>query len=86
MCMISMEECLVCFDETNQFQMFTCGHKVCVYCYPRLRSTKCPVCNQRIELVIPSHAYCTGRLGCCIMISIIVAVMVVRYSNLFTST
>jgi len=76
------EECLVCFDETNQFQLFVCGHKVCVYCYPRLRSTKCPVCSQTIEL--PTESYCLPRSGCCVMISIIVVIAV--YTHLYRPT
>ncbi len=72
-----MEECLVCFDETNQFQLFTCGHKVCVYCYPRLRSTKCPVCSQPIELA--EESYLLSRIGCFLMIVIILAVSLYSY-------
>ena len=81
---MNMEECLVCFDETNQFQMFTCGHKVCVYCYPRLRSIKCPVCNQPIQLVDPSESCCINTLGCCMMCAIVVMVIGNQYANWFT--
>ena len=72
-----MEECLVCFDETNQFQLFACGHKVCVYCYPRLRSNKCPVCNQPIEIIVADNI--VSKRGCCFVLSIIVGVIVYSY-------
>ncbi len=42
-----MEECMICFDLTENFIVFSCKHKVCSHCYPKL--THCPLCN--IELV-----------------------------------
>ena len=44
-----MEECMICFEltDTKNFIVFSCKHKVCSYCYPKL--THCPLCN--IELV-----------------------------------
>jgi hypothetical protein len=76
-----MEECLVCFDETNQFQLFTCGHKVCVYCYPRLRSSKCPVCNQPIviEPEPEPESSVLIQTGCFLMVSVILGVCVYSY-------
>lgn len=78
MCRSTMEECLVCFEETNQFQVFTCGHKVCVYCYPRLRSTKCPVCSQTIELL--PGTYHVPKSCCCLLVSLM---GIVVYSLLY---
>lgn len=76
---MDIEECLVCFDETHQFQIFLCGHKVCVNCYPRLRSTKCPVCNQTIEVAEPP--YSLSKCGCCCMVSTILGMAV--YAQLY---
>ena len=70
--MVDLEECLVCFDETNQFQVFLCGHKVCVQCYPRLRSNKCPVCNQPIQIL---QTYSTVHMKCGVLIMICVIII-----------
>ncbi len=50
-----MDECIICFEETNNFVMFPCHHKVCVVCYPQL--TRCPLCNQEIVLTISHQAH-----------------------------
>ena len=39
------EECIICFDETDQFIFFPCTHKVCPQCKERLEQKKCPICN-----------------------------------------
>jgi len=38
-----MEECIICFEETNKFIIFNCYHKVCVNCYPKIN--QCPLCR-----------------------------------------
>ena len=45
-----MEECMICFDLTdnNHFIVFSCKHKVCSQCYPKL--THCPLCNIELQL------------------------------------
>jgi len=77
MCNMDIEECLVCFDETHQFQVFLCGHKVCMNCYPRLRSTKCPVCNQTIEIVTEDHVM--SKRGCCLILSVVIGIVVYSF-------
>ena len=53
-----MEECMICFDliEEPDFIVFSCNHKVCCQCYPKL--THCPLCDielVNIEIVINSE-------------------------------
>jgi hypothetical protein len=38
-----MEECIICFEETDKFTKFNCDHKVCTVCFPKL--TQCPLCR-----------------------------------------
>jgi len=38
-----MEECIICFEETDKFIKFKCDHKVCEACFPKL--TRCPLCR-----------------------------------------
>ena len=45
-----MEECIICFDETNEFIFYSCSHKVCANCYPKLK--KCPLCKTPIEIIV----------------------------------
>jgi len=49
-----MEECIICFEETNDFIFYICAHKVCSKCYPRIKT--CPICNtpreRQLEIVI----------------------------------
>jgi len=45
-----MEECIICFEEYNNFVIFPCNHKVCVVCYPKLN--RCPLCNQELEMAV----------------------------------
>jgi hypothetical protein len=43
-----MEECIICFEETNNFVIFNCNHKVCINCYPKIN--QCPMCRNTIEI------------------------------------
>ena len=45
-----MEECMICFEETNNFIIFTCSHKMCYNCLKTFlkQSTTCPVCDHLI--------------------------------------
>jgi hypothetical protein len=45
-----MEECIICFEETSEFNFYRCTHKVCKQCYPRIKT--CPICNTPRETVI----------------------------------
>ena len=47
-----MEECIICFDETDQFEFLPCAHKLCIPCKGRLQQKRCPVCNTPFELDI----------------------------------
>jgi hypothetical protein len=38
------EECMICFEEKSDFVIFSCKHKVCVICYPKI-PRRCPLCN-----------------------------------------
>jgi hypothetical protein len=60
-----MEECIICFYEKplEDYVCFSCGHRVCYECYPKLNNI-CPVCcfnesvqNETIqlEIVTPQH-------------------------------
>lgn len=48
---VPLEECFVCFYETEQFVIFECSHKVCPRCFPKLRSPDCPVCSRPIVVI-----------------------------------
>jgi hypothetical protein len=45
---VLMEECIICFDETDTFIVFICKHKTCKKCYPIIMQTRpnCPLCNR----------------------------------------
>ena len=45
-----MEECIICFEETTEFNFYRCAHKVCSQCYPRIKT--CPICKTPNETVI----------------------------------
>ena len=40
-----MEECIICFHETDEFAYFPCTHKVCELCLPKLHTQLCPICD-----------------------------------------
>jgi len=46
----TMEECIICFDETDQFIVFICNHKTCEKCYPLIMEQRpnCPLCNRSL--------------------------------------
>ena len=45
--MPDLEECIICYEETVQFMSFTCKHKVCSACFPKLH--QCPLCQIEIH-------------------------------------
>ncbi len=44
------EECIICFNETDQFVFLPCAHKLCAYCKEHLEHKKCPMCNTLFEV------------------------------------
>lgn len=60
-----MEECIICFEETENFMFFPCQHKVCRICFPKLE--RCPLC-QRNKILTESPSY--FNLCCSIVIII----------------
>lgn len=71
---IIMEECFICFEETDQFIIFECSHKVCTQCFPRLRSPLCPICGRS---VIPEQitVYYSPQWRCLIAVGAIVVII-----------
>ena len=53
-----MEECMICFEETSNFIIFTCTHKMCYNCLKTFlkQSTTCPVCDHLIISPLVSNA------------------------------
>lgn len=47
---LAKEECCICLDE-KYIVRFLCTHGVCYKCYPNLKKTICPICQQDIKLV-----------------------------------
>lgn len=46
-----MEECIICFEEKQDFQFYSCGHKLCAQCYQKI--SVCPLCQTgKIEVVV----------------------------------
>jgi len=45
-----MEECIICFEERNEFMFYQCTHKVCKQCFPKIQS--CPICQTPNDLII----------------------------------
>jgi recombinational DNA repair protein RecR len=43
------EECIICFEETEQFIFLPCTHKLCAQCKDILDQKKCPICNTPFE-------------------------------------
>jgi len=58
-----MEECIICFEPTDNFFIFTCTHKSCYKCAPLIinKNNTCPICETQIitiekqYIVIPVH-------------------------------
>ena len=46
-----IEECMICFEETNHFSVFPCKHYVCKECYEQLleHHPQCPLCNYPLQ-------------------------------------
>ena len=53
-----MEECIICFEETDHFITFECcNHKTCAVCYPLIinNTGKCPICQREIIQITNEH-------------------------------
>jgi hypothetical protein len=83
-----MEECIICFDETNQteFIIFDCKHKVCIKCYPILLDTtsKCPNCDIQLNKypqVVRNECEICKYTNRCICFMIIMIIFIIIYNN-----
>ena len=54
---IQLEECMICFEETYKFILFSCNHKVCHVCFPKLN--ECPLCQSfnKVKVRQPERDY-----------------------------
>ena len=77
-----MDECIICFEERDEFKFYSCSHKVCDECYYKIN--QCPLCQaNKIEIVItPIHvttitndAYITYILIKCICICLTITLI-----------
>ena len=41
-----MEDCTICYIETNNWKVLPCCHKLCKKCYMKLRHSSCPYCRR----------------------------------------
>jgi hypothetical protein len=69
-----MEECFICFEETDHFVEFECSHKVCTTCFPKLRSPLCPICSRAIKPPEIQHVN-VHRVGSCMILGAIIAIL-----------
>ena len=87
-----MEECIICYDETEEFTFFSCGHKACATCFPKLH--QCPFCQPDTKIQIrqiqirpvelhhqPREDYC--KLCCSILIIMMFCVWCLHIVGLF---
>lgn len=74
-----MEECIICFEETDQFIFFDCSHKVCNTCYPKLK--RCPLCREnKIIINVPiiqtnNPYFLCIFLWCCLIVLICILIL-----------
>jgi len=45
-----MPECLICYENKKSFKNLHDNHKVCIECFKRLETPKCPFCRTEIKL------------------------------------
>jgi hypothetical protein len=87
-----MEECIICFEETDKFITFNCcDHKTCMVCYPLIinNTGKCPICQREIihiknAQIIERHVniqreinYC--KMGCITFMITIIIFYIIKY-------
>ena len=60
-----LEECMICFEETNHFTIFPCKHYVCSTCYEELliKHPYCPLCHYPL-MRINKCLECISALCC----------------------
>jgi Zinc finger, C3HC4 type (RING finger) len=49
---VPKDDCPVCFEPSNQFKWFGCGHGLCMTCLPQICEALCPVCREPIGNVL----------------------------------
>ena len=52
---IVIDECMICFSETDQFTIFNCKHKTCKDC--SIKINKCPLCESLLNNTITPQLY-----------------------------
>ena len=88
-----MEECIICFEETDQFIKFNCcDHKTCSICYPLIieYTNKCTICQR--DIIIYNHQpqflnlynqiqrdITICKMGCIIFTTIIIVFYIIKY-------
>ena len=90
-----MEECIICFDETDQFIVFVCNHKTCRKCYLLIMEQRpnCPLCNRSllphttIQIRAPEqstiHYFSQNKCNLCFYLIIIcVVIFFIQNNNL----
>ena len=45
-----LDECLICYNNKKKFKILHDKHKVCIQCFKRLETPKCPFCRKEIKL------------------------------------
>jgi hypothetical protein len=45
-----MSKCLICYENKKKFKILHDKHKVCIQCFKRLETPKCPFCRTEIIL------------------------------------
>ena len=73
-----MEECMICFDLTENFITFSCKHKVCRQCYPKL--THCPLCNIELDQDVDT-CYIKVLQCLCLVSGAVLCVFILRFNN-----
>lgn len=55
---VGLDKCCVCYDST--ITQTDCGHKLCIQCWPNLKTEKCPICRKsNIFLINPLEDNCS---------------------------
>ena len=69
-----MEECIICYEETENFTFFSCGHKACTECFPKLH--QCPFCQTDTKIqIIPVQLHRETREGYCKLCCSLIIIM-----------
>ena len=78
---LHLEECIICFEETDNFMFFQCTHKVCNVCFPKL--DRCPLCQpNHIKIQIDPIVRDDFKIWCIIIVILIFLVCFFQAQNL----